>query len=254
MGGGIISGSWNIGPRKEGGVMAKWILLFLRWGHLLAGITWIGILYFYNLANAKFLNFAQSNFMGGVDPQVKLKIYPPLLTKTLWWFRWGALWTVVFGLAMYAIYIRHYMSTPGTHTALGIVGALLFVIYILNFVALGLTADDKNKPIHNLMIFFVLVLCVFAFVAPYTMQANSYATFITIGGGFGILMLLNVWGIIWRNQKKIIQSHLDQANGKPALPELPKLVKVAGVASRTNFWLSIPMLLFMAAPSHLPLP
>jgi len=235
-------------------MMKDWFLLLMRWGHFMAGITWIGILYFYNLANAKFFNTANSNFMAGLDPQTKIKVYPSLITKTMWWFRWGALWTVVFGLAMYGVYVPEHVSSQETRNALMMIGVLLFVVYVLNFYALSLTAADKNKPVHNLMIAFVIITIFAAFAFPYMTRANSYATTITVGGGFGILMFLNVWGIIWRNQKKIIQSHIDQGNGQPALPELPKLAKVAGVASRTNFWLSLPMLLMMAAASHLNLP
>jgi uncharacterized membrane protein len=66
---------------------------------------------------------------------------------------------------------------------------------------------------------------------------------IAIGGGIGILMLLNVWGIIWPAQKRIIAATRE---GTAAAPELARR---AFLASRTNTWLSIPMLLFMGT-SH----
>jgi len=230
-----------------------WFLYFMRWGHFVAGITWIGLLYFFNLVNAKFKNMANSNFMASLDGPTKLKVYPLLMPKALWWFRWGALWTVIFGLAMYGVYLPQHMTDEPTKRAVMLVWAGQFVIYILNFYAISLTADDKNAPVHNLMILFVLILCGFGIAAPYVMGANYYATGITVGGGFGILMLLNVWGVIWRLQKKIIQANIDQANGQPAPADLAKLSKVAGVASRTNFWLSLPMLFFMGS-MHLPHP
>ena len=146
------------------------------------------------------------------------------------------------------------MSGGGTHQALKMIGIWLLLIYVCNFLALSLVPQDKNKPLHTIMVILVVGLCIFALISPSTMKATSYATTITAGGGFGILMLLNVWGIIWRNQKKIIQAHIDQANGQPAPPDLATLTKVAFIASRTNFYLSIPMLFFMAAPSHLTLP
>ena len=73
---------------------------------------------------------------------------------------------------------------------------------------------------------------------------------IGIGGGLGIIMLLNVWGIIWRAQKKIIAWTADNAeNGTPIPPESAQLARRAFLASRTNAWLSLPMLLMMSA-SH----
>jgi len=64
-----------------------------------------------------------------------------------------------------------------------------------------------------------------------------------------LIMLLNVWGIIWRNNKKIINGAL--AGTPPA--DAAALARQAFLASRTNAWLSIPMLFFMAAASHYPM-
>ena len=64
-------------------------------------------------------------------------------------------------------------------------------------------------------------------------------------------MMLNVWGIIWPNQKRLISWTADNAeNGTAIPPESAKLARVAFLASRTNTWLSLPMLLLMAASSH----
>ena len=77
---------------------------------------------------------------------------------------------------------------------------------------------------------------------------------IGIGGGLGWIMMLNVWGIIWRMNKEIINWTRDFAkNGTPIPPESPALARMAFLASRTNAWLSIPMLFFMAAASHYPM-
>ncbi len=65
-----------------------------------------------------------------------------------------------------------------------------------------------------------------------------------IGAWFGTIMLFNVWGIIWPNQKKILGI-------KPATDEeKAKARKAALYASRINFLLSIPMLMCMVGPSH----
>jgi uncharacterized membrane protein len=66
-------------------------------------------------------------------------------------------------------------------------------------------------------------------------------------------MMMNVWGIIWRNNKKTIQWTKDNAaNGTPIPAQSAALARMAFLASRTNAWLSLPMLFFMAAASHYP--
>jgi Urate oxidase N-terminal len=67
-------------------------------------------------------------------------------------------------------------------------------------------------------------------------------------------MWANVWFVIWPNQKIVIQNAIDTAGGKPANPAAAGAGARAGLASRTNTMLSIPMLFFMGAASHLPLP
>ncbi len=81
---------------------------------------------------------------------------------------------------------------------------------------------------------------------------SNRALAIGIGGGLGWFMMLNVWGIIWRMQKKIIRWTEDQCQGRRAgiPPEAAKLARLAFLCSRINFWLSFPMLFFMGAASH----
>ena len=77
--------------------------------------------------------------------------------------------------------------------------------------------------------------------------ASNKTLSIGIGGALGLIMLLNVWGIIWPNNKRA----LNAMKGGPAVPpELaPVMARQAFIASRTNTWLSLPMLLFMGT-SH----
>jgi len=72
---------------------------------------------------------------------------------------------------------------------------------------------------------------------------------IGIGGGLGWFMLLNVWGIIWRIQKKLIRWTI--AGSMP--PEAAKLARLSLLTTRINFVLTFPMLFFMAAASHYPM-
>jgi uncharacterized membrane protein len=77
---------------------------------------------------------------------------------------------------------------------------------------------------------------------------------IGIGGGIGWVMMLNVWGVIWRIQKRIILWTKDSAaTGKP-MPERAKaMARMAFLTSRASAYMSIPPLFFMAAASHYPM-
>jgi len=77
---------------------------------------------------------------------------------------------------------------------------------------------------------------------------------IGIGGGIGWFMLLNVWGIVWRMQKKLIRwTAASAAEGTPLPPEAAKLAQLTQLAAQTNFILSFPLLLMMAVASHYPI-
>src|ERR1044072_2484907 len=71
--------------------------IILRWAHFVAGVTWIGLLYFFNVVNVP--------FQKGIDAETKKKVNPDLLGRALWYFRWGAVVTVLAGLTYYAMVI-----------------------------------------------------------------------------------------------------------------------------------------------------
>ncbi len=157
----------------------------LRWIHFMAGITWIGILYYFN--------FVQAPFMGEAEGGTKFDVTTKLMPRALWWFRWGAMVTFI-------------------------AGWLIFI----------------NKA-----------------MVGHSLSWNSNGLAITFGGILGTIMWFNVWFIIWPNQQVIIAENrkAKESGGKPDVGKRPR---VAFLASRTNTMLSIPMLFFMAASSHLP--
>ena len=76
-------------------------LFALRWIHFIAGITWIGMLYFFNFVNA---NFAKT-----LDADSKRKVMPQLMPRALFWFRWGAMFTFLSGWGY--IFWKIYLAT-----------------------------------------------------------------------------------------------------------------------------------------------
>lgn len=85
------------------------------------------------------------------------------------------------------------------------------------------------------------------------MFKTSWWALISVGTLLSTIMFLNVWLIIWPNQKVVIQSAKDVAEGKPALANAAACAAKAGLASRHNTFYSLPMLFFMGAASHLPI-
>jgi uncharacterized membrane protein len=73
--------------------------IILRWAHVIFGIIWIGHLYFFNLVNVP--------FQGGLDKELKPKVNPALLLRAFWWFRWGAMYTFIFG---WLLFFWHYLG------------------------------------------------------------------------------------------------------------------------------------------------
>jgi uncharacterized membrane protein len=69
------------------------VSVLLRFGHIMFGIIWLGHLYFFNLVNVP--------FQADLDKELKPKVNPKLLLRAFWWFRWGAMYTLVFGLALF---------------------------------------------------------------------------------------------------------------------------------------------------------
>lgn len=153
------------------------ILGLERWLHLMAGIMWIGLLYYFNFVQVAALKAATAD---STNAGITKHIAP----RALLYFRWAAVVTWL--------------------TGAGLLGA--------NFVA------------------------AFTFQPAYAM--------IGMGAWLGTIMLINVWTLIWRNQKKIL--------GMVPATDAEKVTarRVAFLASRTNTMLSIPMLFFMAAGAH----
>lgn len=100
---------------------SEWIEQLFRWTHFLAGITWIGLLYFFNLINAGFLK--------GLDAAQKGVVIPRLMPNALWWFRHGATVTVLAGLVL--IFMLH-PSLSGTGDKAIWIGGILGIIMMIN--------------------------------------------------------------------------------------------------------------------------
>ena len=149
--------------------MAYLLDVLFRYAHIVFGVAWIGLLYYFN--------FVQTEYVKEADDGAKADVMAKLAPRALWWFRWAALLTFLTGVIM-----------------------LWWV---------------SSQQRFNLGI--------------------------ALGALMGTIMMLNVWGIIWPNQKVMIG--IAEGDKTVAGPK-------AALASRTNTLLSLPMLYFMVASVH----
>ena len=168
-----IAGTYN-----KLGDMAWWTFFF-RWLHVLSGVMWIGLLWYFN--------FVQTPSMPKIPDEQKPAVSKVIAPAALFWFRWGAMSTIVTGLILASMY-------PG---------------YLVK--ALSLQAPNQA---------------------------------IGVGMWLGAIMWFNVWFIIWPNQKKALGIVQVSPEEKAAA------AKRAGLTSRINTMLSIPMLYCMVAQQN----
>jgi uncharacterized membrane protein len=155
-----------------------WWAFFMRWLHVLSGVMWIGLLWYFN--------FVQTPSMPQIPDEQKPAVSKVIAPRALFWFRWGAMSTIVTGLLLAWM--------------MGSIGSLV------------------------------------SFARPHTA--------IAIGMWLGIIMWFNVWFIIWPNQKKALG--IVQVSPE----EKAKAARMAGMTSRFNTMLSIPMLYCMVAQQN----
>ena len=159
-------------------------MFFVRWLHVLSGVMWIGLLWYFN--------FVQTPTVPKIPEDIRPAIPRFIMPEALFWFRWAALSTVVWGL------ILAWMNG-----------------YIGDALALGTTSH---------------------------LARDDYIGF---GMWLGLIMAFNVWFLIWPNQQKVLGMVEASADEKK------KAARIAGLTSRTNTMLSIPMLYCMVAAQNL---
>ena len=225
------------------------ILMLYRWIHLLAGVTWLGLLYFFNLVNVP--------LMKQLDATTKGKVVPPLMSRALWWFRMSAVITVLAGLLYFVFIVGNDARNAGQSQGpmMGSFFAIWTITWAILYVFLIPGKGVLNKgPVLAVLDAIVVVAAAWLFLSLNTHGWESHqALAIGIGGGLGWVMMLNVWGVIWRIQKRIIQWTVENAASGTPMPERSaRMARMAFLASRTNAFLSIPLLFFMGAASHYP--
>jgi uncharacterized membrane protein len=225
--------------------------IVLRWLHFVAGIIWIGLLYFFNLVGFP--------TMKQLEPPARAKVFPVLMTRAMWWFRWSSVITVLVGLRYYSIILAADARNAGNPSlTLRWFGEWFLVwlvayafIYPFQLPSSGILGSVWLRTIA-ISIIVVAASWIVLDLNASPESSNSHLS-ISVGGGIGLLMLLNVWGVVWRAQKRlIVWTRASTEQGAAMPPDAERLARWAYNASRVAFWLSFPMLFFMAAAEHYP--
>jgi len=233
----------------HGGSIAE--QLALRWMHFVAGIMWIGFLYFFN--------FVSGPVMREMDATGRSRAYASLIPKAMWWFRWSAVVAWLAGFRYFMILAKDDAVNGGNAGLmwkwLGIWFGVWLVAYVLLHGFLMMSEGPmKNGWVLAVASTIVVAAAIWLVVELIAGPATGNRTLcISIGGGLGTVMLWLVWGIVWRCQKRLIKWHTAAVREGAALPpEAAVLARRAYLASRMGFWLSFPLLFFMAASAHYP--
>jgi uncharacterized membrane protein len=158
-----------------------------RWLHILAGIMWIGLLYYFNFVQVP----AFAAF--GDEGRARNIAIDKVARKALWWFRWAAVSTFVTGILITIITPDYFSNEFGK---------------------------------------------------------NAGGIAISAGMLLGTIMMLNVWGVIWRNQKTVLANAVNVLGGGEADPAAAPAGRKAVMASRQNAIFSVSMLFFMVYKGH----
>ena len=159
-----------------------------RWLHIVAGITWIGLLYYFNFVQVPAFAAYGNDGDGPKARNIALNL---LARKALWYFRWAAISTFVTGILIIGAQEKYFSGSAKGHNASILTGMLL-----------------------------------------------------------GTIMMLNVWGVIWRNQKTVLANAANVLAGQAADPGAAAAGRRAFMASRQNTIFSVAMIWFMTLTSH----
>ncbi|MFZ0638609.1 MAG: hypothetical protein WA020_11985 [Candidatus Acidiferrales bacterium] len=225
--------------------------IVLRWIHIVAGIIWIGLLYFVILVGTPALK--------ALEDVTRRKVYPVLMSRAMLWIRWSALVTVLVGLRYYMILLQIDAQNSGQPGLLGRWLGEWFLVWLVAYAIIYALQMPFGGPLANGWLRAILIAVVVIAASWVTLAwnagpdvSNAHLS-ISVGGGLGLIMLLNAWGIIWRVQKRMIQwTRASVENGTPIPEKAAKMLQFSTFAARTAFWLSFPMLFLMAAAEHYP--
>jgi len=215
--------------------VSEWVNLIFRWIHVLAGVMWIGHLWFFNFVNAQVAKT--------YTPEGKKQVLPELMPRALYWFRWGAAYTWVSGLLLIGIVYMAGNAMGNDRMSSNASGGIGIVLALVAFFVYDvLWKQLKNETAAVVVSFVLFAILVFA----ESRFMGGRAVYLFAGATFGTVMMINVWMRIWPNQRKIIAG----VKGTAPAPDAA-VPAVAGLRSKHNTYMSVPLIFFMVS-NHFP--
>src|SRR3979409_894006 len=129
--------------------VSEWLNLVFRWIHVLAGVMWIGHLWFFNFVNAQVAKT--------YDPDSRKKVLPELMPRALYWFRWGAVYTWVTGILLLWV-VYWYGGAMGEDPRMGHYGAggVALLIILVCFAIYDVLWKSMKNETTGMVISFIL--------------------------------------------------------------------------------------------------
>jgi len=199
-----------------------------RWLHVFAGIIWIGHLYFFNWVNGP--------LQTKLDGPTKKAVVPELMPRALYWFRWGAAYTWITGVLLLMLVYYHgqqLLSATGSWGAGPII--MILVTFVAPFIYDAIWKSGLANNLRAGVIVSFVLLSIIVALFHYFGEFSYRGTLIHLGTLLGTTMAFNVWFRIWPSQQKIIR-----AVKEGTAPDA-NLVKLAGLRSRHNTYMSVPL-------------
>src|SRR3990170_4912695 len=207
------------------------ISVILRWLHIVSGILWIGILYFFN--------FAYSPFLPSLEGDARKTVITGLAPRTLYWFRWGAMYTWISGLLLLGLVFYHggLMFESDNLDGWGTGSMVMVAVSLLAFGpynALAKSPLGKNLKAFGAVAFILIAAILYLMVSWAGFSFRAYN--IHLGVMLGSIMAANVGMIIWPGQRKTFTA-IKEGN-----PPDPAIVAAVGARSRHNTYMSVPLI------------
>jgi uncharacterized membrane protein len=196
--------------------------------HVFVGILWIGHLYYFNFVNGQ--------MAAKLDGAAKKAVVPELMPRALFWFRWGAAWTWITGVLLLLVVYYHGGQTLAAGASWGTGPMVMVAVTFLGvFIYDALWKSGLSGNVRAAVIVTFALLSVVVALFVYFGHFSYRGTLIHTGALFGSAMAFNVWYRIWPAQQKIIRAI---KNGEAPDADL---VKLAGLRSKHNTYMSLPL-------------
>lgn len=217
--------------------ISTWLQLIARWAHVVAGVLWIGFLFFFALVQLQALDAMLEG---------RREAARQLMPRGLWWFRWMAALTVFTGLIL--LWLIYYLGgilydeagdASRASLVLAAIGALVIVIaydWVSGHV-------ERARIAHSVSI---LLLAATYWLFDGLAGFNGRAIWIHVGSVMGLALLVNVWLRVWPAARKKVLPALESGT-----PPDPAAMKLIATRARRSVYVAVP-LLFLMISNHYP--